>query len=213
MKCPFGHHGVSKLTVFVSVIFLVLTFVSCGARNDPLNPSGAVWDEIIRYDIGPIDESVDSMPNAETESPPEETPAPEPDSVSQPRETTSSPPETSPSPDEVETTGKPETSHQPVSETAAPPAVETRPETVTSSADTYSETTAVPEKASRETVSETTLDRNDKVSHTVYWVKSGKVWHTTKDCPSLSRSKSILSGSVDDAMAAGKERVCKRCGG
>lgn len=213
MKCPFGCRGVSKLTVFVSVIFLVLTFVSCGVRNDSIRASGAVWDEIIRYDIGPLGESVDSIPDAETGNTPEEMSAPEPESVSPPRETTTSPPETSLPPDEVETTGEPETSYQPVSETAAPPAAETRSESVTSSADTYSETTAAPEKASRETASETTAGRDDKVSNTVYWVKSGKVWHTTKNCPSLSRSKSILFGSVDDAMSAGKERVCKRCGG
>ena len=48
---------------------------------------------------------------------------------------------------------------------------------------------------------------------TVYWVKSGEVWHISEKCPSLSRSKSILSGTVDEAMASGKARVCKRCGG
>ena len=47
----------------------------------------------------------------------------------------------------------------------------------------------------------------------VYWVKGGEVWHVKKTCSSLSRSKTILSGSVDDAIAAGKTRVCKRCGG
>lgn len=48
---------------------------------------------------------------------------------------------------------------------------------------------------------------------TVYWVKGGEVWHIKKTCQSLSRSKNILSGSVDDAVAAGKTRVCKKCGG
>lgn len=51
------------------------------------------------------------------------------------------------------------------------------------------------------------------VSDTVYWVQNGEVWHISINCPSLSRSKNILSGSQTDAKAAGKSRVCKRCGG
>lgn len=47
---------------------------------------------------------------------------------------------------------------------------------------------------------------------TVYWVKSGDVWHLSADCPSLSRSKNVISGTVTAAMAQGKTRVCKRCG-
>ena len=47
---------------------------------------------------------------------------------------------------------------------------------------------------------------------TVYWVKSGEVWHKTDKCPSLSRSKNIRSGSIEDAMLAGKSRACKKCG-
>lgn len=46
-------------------------------------------------------------------------------------------------------------------------------------------------------------------SSTVYWVSSGKVYHITKDCPSLSRSKNIKSGTISQS---GKSRVCKNCG-
>lgn len=53
---------------------------------------------------------------------------------------------------------------------------------------------------------------DDEAEDTVYWVKSGEVWHTTDKCSSLSRSKDIRSGSIRDAMLAGKTRVCKRCG-
>ncbi len=52
----------------------------------------------------------------------------------------------------------------------------------------------------------------DNTSHTVYWVANGEVWHVSEKCPSLSRSKKILSGSVEDALLNGKARVCKRCG-
>lgn len=47
---------------------------------------------------------------------------------------------------------------------------------------------------------------------TVYWVKNGEVWHVSAKCSTLSRSKEILSGTVEAAKESGKERVCKRCG-
>lgn len=40
-----------------------------------------------------------------------------------------------------------------------------------------------------------------------YWVSSGKVYHTTKDCPTLARSKNIISGSTPPAG----RHVCKVC--
>ncbi len=46
----------------------------------------------------------------------------------------------------------------------------------------------------------------------VYWTEGGEVWHLTENCSSLSRSKNILSGSVEAAIDAGKERACMRCG-
>ncbi len=56
---------------------------------------------------------------------------------------------------------------------------------------------------------------NDTQAHvddgTVYWVKNGEVWHRTDKCSSLSRSKNIRSGTVEDAMLAGKKRQCKVC--
>lgn len=43
---------------------------------------------------------------------------------------------------------------------------------------------------------------------TVYWVPSGEVYHTSRNCSSLSRSKTILSGTISES---GKPRKCKRC--
>ncbi len=60
---------------------------------------------------------------------------------------------------------------------------------------------------------EATDASNGESDETVYWVAGGEVWHTKITCSSLSRSKSVYSGTVEDAMEAGKERVCKRCGG
>ncbi len=45
-------------------------------------------------------------------------------------------------------------------------------------------------------------------SRTVYWVKSGKVYHVSEDCPTLSRSKNIYSGTISQS---GKSRACKVC--
>ena len=62
-------------------------------------------------------------------------------------------------------------------------------------------------------VSVTTIeDSVEPLEDIVYWTENGSVWHKTKDCSSLSRSKNIISGSELDAISSGKERVCKRCG-
>mgnify|MGYP002650721319 CR=1 FL=1 len=45
----------------------------------------------------------------------------------------------------------------------------------------------------------------------VYWVVNGAVYHSTDQCPSLSRSKNIQSGTVEEAAAAGKTRACPNC--
>ena len=46
----------------------------------------------------------------------------------------------------------------------------------------------------------------------VYWVLNGDVYHTTSNCPTLARSRTIYSGSLADAMSYGKGRVCHVCG-
>lgn len=47
---------------------------------------------------------------------------------------------------------------------------------------------------------------------TVYWTPNGEKYHTTRDCPTLSRSKTIYSGTVAEAQANGKSEECKVCG-
>lgn len=49
------------------------------------------------------------------------------------------------------------------------------------------------------------------IPSTVYWTPSGEVYHSTKSCPSLSRSHNIQSGTVAQAKANGKDRPCKNC--
>lgn len=50
-------------------------------------------------------------------------------------------------------------------------------------------------------------------SVTVYWTEGGSVWHLSDSCSSLSKTDpaDIVSGSEDEAIAAGKERACKKC--
>ncbi|WP_319023740.1 ComEC/Rec2 family competence protein [Paraclostridium bifermentans] len=45
-------------------------------------------------------------------------------------------------------------------------------------------------------------------SEVVYWTPNGKSYHTTKSCPTLSRSKTILSGTQSES---GKSDPCDRC--
>ena len=51
-------------------------------------------------------------------------------------------------------------------------------------------------------------DSQQNTGGTVYWTPNGEVYHSTKDCPSLGRSKTILSGSISES---GKSRPCKNC--
>lgn len=46
---------------------------------------------------------------------------------------------------------------------------------------------------------------------TVYWVPNGKSYHSRKTCRTLSRSKTILSGTLSEAIAAGKDDPCDVC--
>lgn len=68
------------------------------------------------------------------------------------------------------------------------------------------------ESTEGENSSLTVTVESEPLADTVYWVKGGEVWHISEKCPSLSRSKSILSGTVAEAQENGKTRVCKRCG-
>ena len=47
---------------------------------------------------------------------------------------------------------------------------------------------------------------------TVFWTAGGSVWHVTAECSALAKSKSVSSGTEEQAKQAGKSRVCKRCG-
>ena len=44
---------------------------------------------------------------------------------------------------------------------------------------------------------------------TVYWTPGGSVYHYSRSCSTLSRSRTVYSGSISDS---GKPRGCKVCG-
>ena len=45
----------------------------------------------------------------------------------------------------------------------------------------------------------------------VYWSPFGKVYHTHEDCGSLNQSDTLTYGTVEEAMAAGRTRLCAFC--
>lgn len=46
---------------------------------------------------------------------------------------------------------------------------------------------------------------------TVYWAPFGKVYHTHDDCQALNRTETLTYGTVEEAIAAGKTRLCSFC--
>lgn len=65
---------------------------------------------------------------------------------------------------------------------------------------------AVTVKASSKTSGGSTSGSKKKA--TVYWTPSGAVYHVSRNCPTLSRSRTVLSGSISDSK---KSRACKVC--
>lgn len=45
----------------------------------------------------------------------------------------------------------------------------------------------------------------------VYWTPFGKVYHTDLDCHSMNQTDTITEGTVEQAIAANRTRVCKYC--
>lgn len=45
----------------------------------------------------------------------------------------------------------------------------------------------------------------------VYWAPFGKVYHTHEDCSALNRSETLTVGTVDQAIAANRTRLCSFC--
>lgn len=51
----------------------------------------------------------------------------------------------------------------------------------------------------------------EAISDDVYWSPFGKVYHTHEDCHSLNQSDELTYGTVEQAIAAGRTRLCSFC--
>ena len=45
----------------------------------------------------------------------------------------------------------------------------------------------------------------------VYWAPFGKVYHTHEDCSALNHTDTLVMGTVEEAIAAGRTRLCSFC--
>lgn len=59
----------------------------------------------------------------------------------------------------------------------------------------------------------TTNEITGSLNRTAYWTPKGKSYHFSKSCPSLARSKTIRTGTLQDALNAGKKDPCNNCAG
>ena len=74
-------------------------------------------------------------------------------------------------------------------------------------------TTPPPQTAPQTTPPPTTTTTNAPAAWgTVYWTPCGEKYHVSANCPTLARSSTVYSGSIDEAKAAGKGELCKVCG-
>ncbi|MBO4213062.1 MAG: hypothetical protein J5894_03000 [Clostridia bacterium] len=46
---------------------------------------------------------------------------------------------------------------------------------------------------------------------TYYWTPDGIKYHIFRDCSTLAKSNTVLSGTLEDGMLAGKSGLCKTC--
>jgi len=51
----------------------------------------------------------------------------------------------------------------------------------------------------------------EAISDDVYWSPFGKVYHTHDDCQSLNQSDTLTYGTVEEAIAANRTRLCAFC--
>ena len=51
----------------------------------------------------------------------------------------------------------------------------------------------------------------DAITNDVYWSPFGKVYHTHEDCQALNQSDTLTVGTVEEAIADGRTRLCAFC--
>lgn len=58
---------------------------------------------------------------------------------------------------------------------------------------------------------ETTDEIYGTLARRVYWTPNGKSYHFNRNCPSLSRSTEIISGTLSEAIDTGHADPCNNC--
>ena len=62
-----------------------------------------------------------------------------------------------------------------------------------------------------ETEPETEKETKEPADGIVHWTAGGSVWHESRACSRLSRSSTVVTGTVDEAIAAKKGKGCSFC--
>ena len=74
--------------------------------------------------------------------------------------------------------------------------------------DEYNSNLGLTSSNSSNTTTSTNKQNSSSDSAIVYWTPNGQSYHTTKSCSTLKRSKTILSGTINES---GKNDPCDRC--
>ena len=80
-----------------------------------------------------------------------------------------------------------------------------------SNGDGEPKTTSSPNNENNSEVNKETSNIEVSDENIVYFTEKGKSYHKTKDCTALSRSKNILSDTLENAINKGKSDPCDKC--
>ena len=72
----------------------------------------------------------------------------------------------------------------------------------------FNEMTSAAEETSSENTDEISLENHDGI---YYWTDGGSVYHKWADCGHIKNSQDVKSGSRDEAILSGKEKLCSSC--
>ena len=62
-----------------------------------------------------------------------------------------------------------------------------------------------------ESETQAVTETEEPPDHIVHWTEGGKVWHERLSCSRLSEKDERQTGSIEQAIEAGKERGCSFC--
>lgn len=62
-----------------------------------------------------------------------------------------------------------------------------------------------------ETETEAQEETKEPADGIVHWTAGGEVWHESRSCNRISQRSPMITGSIDEAIAAKKERACSVC--